>query len=479
MPAESPRHDRTKEQKLHDSLPTKNTHAEEKPNAPKVESANRAQKKKEVEAEERDKVQQMEVQGIKDIYELIENADVPLAQKEAWKKLASLDIPRDAKIKVVAVIGDPDFHQDGELPLITEALKTLHPNVDVVYIDNKLPKSLKMVVLEKELKSPSHDVVIPYFSSHGNSRSTSGETRVNAADDDFVVHTGHRKTGPKEITDTFAKMKVDLATDDMMKKYASDLIDPKTHKIKPIPAGTTFSVKDVTVTTRQDRAFTQELEYFEEDETPEPLSQGALNGPSEDEASKIKTAKKYTDKELHDRSERTLHILFHDLIRSTIVRHEKDDDEWDSTTPFDRFGENITMGELAEIQKNAEKNMSAGKKQDWIYIFDNCYSGSAINDEIAEPKSTKAILMSSSETEKSGHDQTLHKGIFMKHLFQMMKDGNPIGESFIRTDLLLDNQRKRDPHSRTQNPKAGIREGKNMIEIGSMEKHNDNDRRIS
>lgn len=456
----------------------KNSRATEKPDVPKVTPVHYTQRRAKVEAEERDKMKRMEVQGITNIYELIENADVPLDQKIAWKKLASLDIPKEAKIKVVAVIGDPDFNQNGELFHITEALKTLHPNVDIVSIDNKLPKTPKMAALQKELNSPDHDVVIPYFSSHGITRSTNKETAVNARDDDFVVQTGNRKTGPKEITDTFITMKVDMLTDDMMKKYAKDLIDPKTHKIKPIAAGTTFSVKEVTVTTRHDREFRQETEYVEKDEEPEPISENAGNDLSEGETSKIKTAKKYTDKELQDRSEQTLHILFHDLIRSVMVRHEKEDDAWDPTATFDRFGENITMGELAEIQKDVEKNMPSGKKQDWIYIFDNCFSGSAINDEIAEPKSTKAILTSSSGTETSEHDRNLHKGTFMKHLFQMIKEGNPIGEAFIRTDLLLEMERKRNPKTKVQNPKAGIREGKNFIEVGSTEKRDDS-RRIS
>ena len=44
---------------------------------------------------------------------------------------------------VVAVIGDPDFDQSRELPLILEAMKAHHPNVTYAFIDNNLPKKEK------------------------------------------------------------------------------------------------------------------------------------------------------------------------------------------------------------------------------------------------------------------------------------------------------------------------------------------------
>lgn len=477
---ESPRPDRAKEERAPGILPKNGKDEIQNPDARKLDSQDRTKKMKQTEAEERDTIQRMEVQGIKDIHELIENADVPLEQKIAWKKLASLEIPRDATIKVVAMIGDPSFNQSAELPLITEALKALHPNVDIVHIDNKLPKNLKMAALQKELNSATHDVVIPYFSSHGSTRSAFGKaTTVNAPDDNFVVNTGARKTRSEDISSRLFKMKVDLATDDMMKKYASDLIDPTTHQIKYIPPGSTFSVNDVTVTIKEPYYVKQEVEYRESDTANLPNAESSVLSERPTISGKFEKPKKFDAKVLQGRSEETLRTLFHQLVGSRLIDGPEDELS-DPTAAFDWFGENITMGELAEIQKKAEKNLPPGKKQEWIYIFDNCYSGSAIDDEIAERKSTKAILTSSSETEKSGHDDDLYKGVFMKHLFQFMKDGLPIGEAFIRTDLLLEMERKRSPNPafKTQNPKAGIRDGEKMIEVSSVEKLN-KDRRIS
>lgn len=405
--------------------------------------------------EEEIALERMEILGIKTIDELIGDAEVSQEQKDSWRALAKLDIPKEAKIKIVAVMGDPDFDKCRELPLILEAMKVHHPNVTLAFIDNNLPKVEKMKMLAHEFNSPSDEIIIPYFSSHGDTKSSYEEKgiAVNSPEDTFTVVSGYRKKA-MDIRD--AKDNEDAT--EMVRIYTSELIDPATHEIKPIVPGTIFRLGDREVTCKgYEQEIRQRYKYVEDEIPLDPRK--LLISEAEVNKAKPRQLIPYTPEEKQKISEDDLRSLFDSLLSKNS--HKK------------IVEEDINMMDLATLQ-----NAAIGKNQEFIYIFENCFSGSATNDAIASADGTKAILASSSESEPSWHNHALKSGVFMHHLFSMVKDGSSLGEAFIRTDLFLHTKRielekKGVWHQPIQNPKAAIRDGKSMIEVTSIQNQED------
>lgn len=397
-------------------------------NAENIDPAELQTRKDKAQAEEQAEKTEAEkrlgIQGLSNIHELIENANVSFEQKQSWKKLATLDIPNDATVKIVALMGDADFDQTNELPLMKEAFVKHCKNVSIVRIDNTLPKEEKMSMLEKELADPTADIIIPFFSSHGITKSHVKITEKNAPDDEFIVLSGN--SADKESMSETAKK--------LAEKYAKDLIDPMTETVKSPQRGAAFSFEGMTVTASELIKQQSKKQKYADSFKKQPMDQ-----PSE----ATKKAIAFTP------PEETLTELFHLCL-------------FEQPQNWEKVG--ISTKEFSELQKNAIARLPKGKSQNWIYILDNCYSGSATNDKIMELDTTKAILASSSEAQTSGHGDLLKSGIFTKRLFEFMKDGSPLGEAFIRADMLCNQDEEYN-----QNPKAAIRIDGKVIEVTSIE----------
>lgn len=107
--------------------------------------------------------------------------------------------------------------------------------------------------------------------------------------------------------------------------------------------------------------------------------------------------------------------------------------------------------------------MQHGNKSNFVYIFDNCHSGSATDDALSKAVNTKAIL-SAAATNELAYQGDNGKGAFMEKVFSYMLLGCSLGEAYVRSDIDLSS--KKDEH---QNPKAVLRTEFGVIQVASKD----------
>ncbi len=333
-----------------------------------------------VELENRFRSEQALETEVLDIDALIAKTNVSAEQKAQWKQMLTLDIPKDARIKVISLIGGAGLSMKGELDHVKSGLKKAKGTSTVIYastIDNtKLTKEETLVAMKREEEADDADFIIVYASSHGLTPSIDtpelpmrlGFTELGSKDDIFHIQN-------EKATDT---------ADSKMYKYYSEA-------------------------TEAVQALLKENPNFFKDRKGQPR----VIKPGE-----IVTIGKHNIRIIEDTKEpdELIKRLLLYLYVQDIAQHS------------------VSSDDLLKLQQEA---VSKNPKKEVLYILDNCFSGSATDDRLASLPSTKAILAASSADEPARESSKTHRGEFMEELFHNLELGNSLGEAFIRADIKL------------------------------------------
>jgi len=342
----------------------------------------------------------IDIDGL-NINELISSFEVSEEQKEQWLALLNLDIPQNARVKVIYVFGGKNLDMSGEIDAMRAGFNgmDLDQAPSIVEIDNlTLSKDEILQRVEEEMRDESYDVVIPFFSSHGFTMSTEengGLAEVNAPDDTFVVVNEPASEALEHNKEVRAKLfeKSEQIVASVLQRY------------------------------------------------PDLLGSRSATRPVEINLGGRSVVLNESFENSNDLSRRVTNLL------ATVVLSES----------------SITSDDLLSLQR---KIMGDTNDRSLIYMFDNCFSGSATDDALAHDSSTKAILASSAETEVSWQDTESDegKGAFMSGVFEHLEQGMSLGEAFIRTDMKLHSVRGK------QNPRAAVRnEDGDFIRVSSIQ----------
>lgn len=335
-----------------------------------IQAAEEADRKKEA-----DKLEDLDL-ALTPIEQLIDEANVSPEQKKQWKEMAKLDVPKDARIKVIAVIGGQGLDTSEEASSIKSAFRGAYKNVDFVFISNNQPRNIVMSQISAQMHISGYDVIMPYFSAHGGTRSLAGEVPQGVTNDTFVV-----LNGQESILDEYSAQANSEAKRIIAENVAL-FIDPATNQFKQLPDGTQIAFNGGTIHISNGLDFNAALKEAQ-------AKGGSLESVIENVVA---------------------NLIFNKLV-------------FDSNSDV-----GITSDEMLAMQE--------GSESDFIYFFDNCHAGSATDDALANGKNTMAIL-SASATEEVALQGNAGRGVFMEKVFSYMQMNCTFGESFVRSDMEL------------------------------------------
>lgn len=370
-----------------------------------------------VELEEKSRLELVDM-DLSPIDSVIEKAHVSTEQKEQWKTMLSLDLPKNARIKIIPILGGEGLSMKGELDHIKQALEKAKGKSTLSFanvIDNeKLSKEEILATIQEEEMADDADFIILYASTHGFTPSVDtpevpirlGLTELDSPDDVFHIQNGQASdTAAQKFNNLHYYLQAQLAVQVLLEDQPN-LFKDKHGQPLSLKSGEVVRIGENTIRIIKDTAWPEQL-----------------------------------------------------IERLSYCLYMKD-----------LAGGSVSTDDLCKVQQEAIKK-TPGKEI--LYILDNCFSGSATNDRLASENGTKAILTASSAIEPARQNEKKQRGEFMSELFRNVELGCSLGEAFVRTDLKLNfslhPRFKPSENKKWQNPGASMKDknGK-VIRVGSI-----------
>lgn len=327
----------------------------------------------------------LNIEGAAPLSEIFTKLDnVSPEQIEQWKQIAEFDLPPNAKVKFIAVIGGEGLDMGNEPQLIRDTLNAQfgkEGTVDMVVIDNMALTSKEILArMEEEAADPRYDVIIPYYSSHGFSRSILSflpEVKAKTAEDRFYVQ------NENSIDNEALTKEVETAFD----AFQKDNPDFFVHDPDNLDLSIDLADRVAGVIT---------------EEGGKVLTAGNLNA---------RFSQGTYNKELAKR------VLKQALFQKKLMESS------------------IGSDQLEALQKRVSL-LQENKK--FVSIFDNCFAGSVLNEGLADAPGTLAVFTGTSADQIGLQNEFAKQGVFMKEFFRLWKEESmPMGEAFVRADMKL------------------------------------------
>ena len=324
-----------------------------------------------------------------DVDDLISRVNVSAAQKEEWKKMAKFDLPKDARIHVIPLIGgdrlplDREFFhaQCGILAGRDDSKVTFAPIID----NMKLSKQEILQRIHEGMKADA-DIILFYDSTHGLTASApeaGGFAQLgDEREDRFMI------AGEKEIDPQRRKL-LESVRDDIVQQVQRDLGE----------AHRTY--------------------FMDYNGKPMDHENGSVG---------IGPLSKTVDGQTYALERRTLRL-------------GNDTKSWGDFSKYvlrylEFLEKNISSEELHSLQRGSARE--APKKR-FGYVFDACLSGSIVDEPLAKDEGTLMVLHSSQMNELSRMEEngseTSERSVFSNELFNYLQQGCTWGEAFVRADI--------------------------------------------